>query len=121
VWQVGFHQVFDAEFDELPTSVQDEIYAAIKVLQQRGPQLGRPWVDSLKGSTFANMKEPRCEADGGVWRIDFAFDPRRRAILLVGGDKSGGSEKRFYNASIAKADSRLTGHLNELRSKENRK
>ena len=57
--------------------------------------LGRPHADTLTGSQYANMKEPRCTGAGGVWRIAFAFDPDRQAILLVGGDKSGGSEKRF--------------------------
>src|SRR6266851_8300425 len=66
--------------------------------------LGRPRVDTLKGSRHANMKELRFDADDGVWRVAFAFDPKRKAILLVAGDKSGGSEKRFYRQLIAKAD-----------------
>ena len=61
-----------------------------------GPQLGRPHADTLKGSKHANMKELRFEASDGEWRAAFAFDPERKAILLVAGDKSGGSEKRFY-------------------------
>ncbi|MCU1238983.1 MAG: toxin-antitoxin system, toxin component, RelE family protein [Candidatus Solibacter sp.] len=57
------------------------------------------------------MKELRFEADDGVWRVAFAFDPKRRAILLVAGDKSGGGEKRFYRQLIAKADKRFDHHL----------
>jgi hypothetical protein len=57
------------------------------------------------------MKELRCNAAGGVWRIAFAFDPDRQAILLVGGDKSGGGEKRFYRQLIARADERFDRHL----------
>jgi len=57
------------------------------------------------------MKELRFEADGGVWRVAFAFDPKRKAILLVAGDKSGGSEKRLYRKLIAKADARFDDHL----------
>ena len=57
------------------------------------------------------MKELRCTAAGGVWRIAFAFDPDRQAILLVGGDKSGGGEKRFYKQLIARADDRFDRHL----------
>ena len=57
------------------------------------------------------MKELRCNAADGVWRIAFAFDPDRQAILLVGGDKSGGSEKRFYKQLIARADDRFDRHL----------
>jgi hypothetical protein len=59
------------------------------------------------------MKELRCAADDGVWRVAFAFDPERRAILLAAGDKSGGSQKRFYKRLIAKADDRFERHLEE--------
>jgi hypothetical protein len=62
------------------------------------------------------MKELRFEADGGVWRVAFAFDPERKAILLVAGDKSGGSEKRFYKSLIAKADRRFRAHLDGLKA-----
>jgi hypothetical protein len=75
--------------------------------------LGRPDVDTLKDSKFANMKELRFRADGGVWRVAFAFDPKRDAIMLVAGDKSGGSEKTFYRRLIQKADKRFKEHLDE--------
>jgi hypothetical protein len=70
--------------------------------------------DTLNGSKHANMKELRFDADHGVWRVAYAFDPERKAILLVAGDKSGGSEKRFYKALIEKADRRFSQHLVEL-------
>lgn len=57
------------------------------------------------------MKELRCNADDGVWRIAFAFDPERKAILLTAGDKAGINEKRFYKRLIAKADERFDQHL----------
>jgi hypothetical protein len=57
------------------------------------------------------MKELRFDANDGIWRIAFAFDPKRRAILLVAGDKSGISEKRFYRELICKADQRFDLHL----------
>jgi len=60
------------------------------------------------------MKEMRFFAGGGVWRIAFAFDPARRAILLVAGDKAGVNQRRFYRALISKADARLAGHLKAL-------
>lgn len=60
------------------------------------------------------MKELRFSADDGVWRVAFAFDPERNAILLAAGDKSGVSEKRFYKTLIAKADKRYQGHLDRL-------
>lgn len=73
--------------------------------------MGRPRVDTLKGSRHSNMKELRFSAADGEWRVAFAFDPRRRAILLVAGDKSGGSDKRFYRELIRKADERFDAHL----------
>jgi hypothetical protein len=56
-------------------------------------------VDSFAWSRYANMKELRFDAAGGVWRFAFAFDPTRKAIILCGGDKSGGSQARFYQAA----------------------
>lgn len=113
-WEVAFGDEFDGEFEALPLLVQDELLASAKVLATFGPQLGRPHADTLNDSGFANMKELRFDADDGVWRVAFAFDPERKAILLVAGDKSGGSEKRFYKALIAKADKRYQAHLDRL-------
>jgi hypothetical protein len=113
-WKVAFGDEFDAEFEELPEAVQDELLASAKLLTAFGPQLSRPHADTLNDSSFANMKELRFDADDGVWRVAFAFDPERKAILLVAGDKSGGSEKRFYKSLIAKADMRFQAHLDRL-------
>src|SRR5437762_10151265 len=95
---------FKPEFDALDQDVQREILALSRVLQQFGPQLGRPRVDTLNGSRHANMKELRFSAADGIWRVAFAFDPERKAIMLVAGDKSGVSEKNFYRQLISKAD-----------------
>ncbi|ABV92729.1 MAG: type II toxin-antitoxin system RelE/ParE family toxin [Silicimonas sp.] len=110
-WTVSFAEEFEPEFDALPQEVQDAILARALLLEREGPMLGRPHADTLTGSKHANMKELRCNAADGVWRIAFAFDPDRQAILLVGGDKSGGSEKRFYKSLIARADDRFDRHL----------
>ena len=110
-WDVQFHNAFDEEFEDLPEVVQDELLAHARLLEEFGPQLGRPRADTLNGSKHANMKELRFDANDGVWRVAFAFDPRRKAILLVCGDKSGGSEKRFYKQLIKKADERFDDHL----------
>ena len=91
--------------------MRTEVLALSLVLQEFGPQLGRPRVDTLNGSRHANMKELRFSAADGEWRVAFAFDPGRKAILLVAGDKSGGSEKRFYRELIRKADKRFDAHL----------
>lgn len=99
------------EFHALQEDVRTETLALSIVLQQFGPQLGRPRVDTLKGSRHANMKELRFSAADGEWRVAFAFDRRRAAILLVAGGKSGGSQKRFYSELIRKADARFDAHL----------
>ena len=120
-WEVRFHDEFEPEFDALPEDVQDEALAQAKLLEQFGPQVGRPRVDTLSGSHYANMKELRFDAAGGVWRVAFAFDPIRRAILLVCGDKSGGSEKKFYKRLIARADERFGSHLARLQKERKQK
>jgi hypothetical protein len=117
-WSVEFHPKFEAEYEILSEAVQDELVAALTPLREFGPSLGRPDVDTLNGSRYANMKELRFRAEGGVWRVAFAFDPRRNAILLVAGDKSGVSETRFYNRLIEKADKRYKEHLETLETKE---
>lgn len=99
--------------------MQDEIFVALPLLKAYGPQLGRPYADTLKGSAHANMKELRFKAADGVWRLAYAFDPERRAILLVAGDKSGVSQARFYKVMIAKADKRFAQHLDAMKEKKN--
>lgn len=114
-WEVIFHEAFEAEFAELPEVVQDELLAHAELLATLGPHLKRPRADTLNGSKHANMKELRFDADDGVWRVAFAFDPERKGILLVAGDKSGQSEKRFYRQLIARADERFDSHLAGLK------
>lgn len=110
-WRVDYHPAFRAEFDQISDAVQDEIDALVRALKVAGPLLKRPLCDTLGGSRYANMKELRFDADDGVWRLAFAFDPERKAILLVAGDKSGVAQKRFYRSLIAKADARFSEHL----------
>ena len=115
VWVVEISDEFEPEFDALHVDVRTEILALARLLQQFGPQLGLPRVDTLNDSRHANMKERRFSATGGEWRVAFAFDPRRKAILLVAGDKSGGGEKRFYRELIRRADDRFDAHLARLK------
>ncbi|MFA5243196.1 MAG: type II toxin-antitoxin system RelE/ParE family toxin [Sulfuricella sp.] len=110
-WAVLFHDDFAAEFSLLAESLQDELLAHALLLRDFGPGLGRPTVDTLKGSRHANMKELRFSWAGEVWRVAFAFDPARQAILLVGGDKGGSDQRRFYKRLISLADSRFDAHL----------
>jgi hypothetical protein len=98
---------------------RENVLAAILVLQELGPRLGRPHADTINGSRFPNMKELRIQSKGRPLRALFAFDLARSAILLCGGDKSSG-DKRFYQKLIARADAEFSRHLEEMnRSDEN--
>ena len=120
-WTVSFHDLFEDEFNAFAQEVQDELLATAKLLKDYGPSLGRPHADTLKGSDYANMKELRFAAADGVWRVAFAFDPKREAILLVAGDKSGGSESKFYKRLLNKADERYRQHLENLNKNQTRR
>ncbi len=116
-WTVEFHPAFEPEFDDYPEAVQNVMLARAGLLEINGPQLGRPYADTLKGSRHPNMKELRFDAADGVWRVAFAFDPERKAILLAAGDKTGGNEARFYRRLIAKADERFADHLTQQKGR----
>lgn len=113
-WTVLLHDEFVAEFHVLKEELQDELLAHAHLLAEFGPGLGRPSVDTLKGSRHGNMKELRFACNGGVWRVAFAFDPLRQAILLVAGDKAGLDQKRFYKRLLVLADARYDGHRSQL-------
>jgi hypothetical protein len=112
VWVVKFHD--DFEFDKFGEEIQDELLARLEALAKFGPQFGRPNVDTLKGSSFPNMKELRFRKDG-LWRFAFAFDPLKQAIVLVGGDKEGENQAKFYRDLIRVADARFSAHLKAIR------
>lgn len=116
-WSVVFHSEFVDEARALSEPIQQELAARLMYLRTVGPALGRPFVDTLKGSKHANMKELRFEADGGVWRVAFAFDPARDAIVLVAGDKGGVGQRKFYVRLIKVADKRYADHLKSLKQR----
>jgi hypothetical protein len=120
-WEVIFHNEFFEEFGTWSEVAQDAILSSLGKLRLFGPSLGRPSVDTLKGSNFPNMKELRVDVERGVWRIAFAFDPKRRAILLTGGSKTGIPKDRFYSALIRIADARYGRHLKGIDVKRSEK
>ena len=111
MWDVEFTDQFEAWWNTLNAAEQQSIDAAVRLLEQRGPGLGRPLVDSIEGSRHANMKELRA----GTLRVLFAFDPRRTAILLIGGDKRDHWQE-FYERTIPLADDLFDEHLAALES-----
>ena len=115
-WDVFYDETFIAELAVIErqsgsSAVREEIAALALLLRRFGPSLRRPHCDTLKGSKHTNMKELRFTLPDGEWRVAFAFDPRRSAILLVAGNKSGMNERRFYRQLIRTADARFEAHL----------
>ena len=121
MWRIATTEHFDRWFAELDEDGQTELIAKVELLKLLGPRLARPHADTLNGSKHANMKELRADTAQTVLRVAFAFDPDRTCILLVAGDKSGVSQKRFYKRLIAKADELFDTHLAELKAKRKRK
>lgn len=111
MWQVNTTNAFDHWFLSQSDALRESVYVAMGLLEKLGPGLGRPYVDTLYGSAFPNMKELRIQHSGDPVRAFFAFDPERNAIVLCAGDKTGLNEKRFYKKMIAQADSEYRQHL----------
>jgi hypothetical protein len=109
VWAVDSTEEYDGWFERLPEDEQERIVAAIRILRQDGPALGRPLVDHIRRSRHANMKELRV----GDLRILFAFDPKQQALLLLGGNKAGQWE-RWYDDNVPKADALFDAHLAKI-------
>jgi len=112
-WRVEYTDEFAAWWESLTEAEQADIDAGVGHLIDKGPHLGRPYADTVNGSRHSNMKELRIQAKGNPLRTFFAFDPRRSAILLIGGDKTG--DNRFYDRMIPTADDLYDEHLEELR------
>ena len=112
MWDVEYTDQFEAWWDALAQADQAAIEAAVKVLQREGPALGRPLVDTIKTSRHPNLKELR--PPRGNLRVLFIFDPRRTAILLLGGDKTNQWDA-WYRSAIPLADQLYDDYLEELR------
>lgn len=119
MWTIHRTDEIAAWIEGLDNDAREAIYAGLLILREIGPALGRPHVDTIKGSAYPNMKELRVSNKGRVFRIFFAFDPARNAILLIGGDKRG--SKNFYEDMIARADELFRRHLDTMRKANERK
>ncbi len=111
-WLVEHTNEFELWFDSLSSSEQEDVYASGLLLEQRGPNLRHPMSSGIKGSRHSHMRELRVQSGGKPLRIFYAFDPRRAAILLIGGDKTG--DDRFYVNLVPVADNLYDMHLQEL-------
>ena len=113
MWQVEYTDEFAGWWEALSLPERSSIEASVRLLEQWGPVLGRPHANSVHGSRHPNMKELRTQCGGRPLRTFFAFDPRRCAILLIGGDKTG--DERFYDRMVPLADRLYDDYLEELR------
>ena len=103
-WEVETTDEYDAWFLKQSAEAQATIQMKVEFLKEYGPHLPRPYADTLKGSNLSNLKELRAQAANHVFRVAFLFDKQRKAILLIGGDKKGKDEKRFYKELIKQAE-----------------
>ena len=112
-WEIEASDEFIAWYDALTRGERKAIARNVEVLEQKGPDLGRPQVDTLKGSKIPNLKELRVQYEDRPIRILFVFDPRRVAYLILGGDKTG--DNRWYETFIPIAEAIYQQHLREIR------
>lgn len=111
-WEIQTTEVFDEWFLELNEAEQVDVLASIDVLEIKGPQLSRPYADTLNGSKkVKNLKELRIQHAGKPYRVFYAFDPKRNAVLLCGGRKDGSKDKQFYGQMIPIAEQEFLKHL----------
>lgn len=109
---VEFTDEFGKWWDSLNDAEQDAIDFTVGLLEESGPGLRRPHADAIHGSKYVNMRELRCQHQGRPYRVLYAFDPRRTAMLLIGGDKTGRPD--WYEEFVPKADRIYGQHLKEI-------
>lgn len=114
MWEILTTDVFDKWFLVQSEALREDVLAAMTILGEMGPQLGRPYVDTLKGSDVPNLKELRIQHAGNPIRAFFAFDPVRRAIVLCAGNKTGCNQKQFYRTMIRLAETEYRKHVAQM-------
>lgn len=112
-WEVEYTNEFGAWWTELKESEQEDVAAMVELLMERGPELPFPYSSGIESSRHSHMRELRVQSSGRPLRVFYGFDPRRAAILLIGGDKTGND--RFYARYVPIADKLYDEHLEELR------
>ena len=113
-WDVEYTDEFGAWWNELTEQQKDDVAVVVSLLERKGPSLPFPYSSGVEGSRHSHMRELRIQSGGKPIRVFYAFDPRRTAILLVGGDKTG--DDRFYETHVPIADRLYDIYLEELRN-----
>lgn len=114
-WNVEVTDEFIEWYQKLLDAIQEEIAAHVEILEERGPHLPYPYSSGIQDSKYSHMRELRVQVKGDPFRIFYAFDPRRTAILLIGGNKVG--DDRFYQKYIPVADNLYAVYIKELTDK----
>lgn len=112
-WEIEFTDEFGTWWDTLQEAEQESIRASVGLLQRFGPQLAYPHSSGIHGSRHQHMRELRVQRGGRPYRVLYAFDPRRTAILLLGGEKTG--QDRWYEVFVPQADRLYDEHLQALK------
>lgn len=112
-WDVEYTDELGLWWSDLTEAEQESIDASIRLLEAKGPNLGFPHSSGIKGSKHAHMRELRIQHEGRPYRVLYAFDPRRCAILLLGGDKTG--DDRWYDDHVPVADRLYDTHIETLK------
>ncbi len=112
-WDVEYTDEFEVWWNVISLEEQESIAASVQLLEIRGPQLPYPYSSGIATSKHGHMRELRIQHEGRPYRVLYAFDPRRSAILLIGGDKTGND--RWYDEFVPRADTLYDGHIDELR------
>jgi hypothetical protein len=115
-WQVEYTDEFEAWWIGLDEEEQIDIDAVVGLLEAKGPHLPYPYSTELKGTRYGSMRELRIQHKGKPYRIIYAFDPRRSAILLIGGRKTGG--RRWYEKYVTLAEKIYEQHLRDLKNEQ---
>ncbi|CAI8842722.1 Addiction module toxin RelE [Pseudomonas sp. IT-P171] len=113
-WEVEYTDEFEGWWDRLNEAEQDSVQATVMLLGDEGPHLGFPYTSDIKGSRHGNLRELRVQHAGRPYRVLYAFDPRRCAILLIGGDKTG--HDRWYLKHVPLAERLYDEHLETLKN-----
>jgi len=112
VWEIITSENYDTWFQEQNEDDKVIIRSKVYLLGEYGPNLGRPHADKLKGSKkLAKLKELRAQTDAHVFRVAYIFDPERKGLLLIGGDKKGKNQRKFYKDLIREAEQIYAAYL----------
>lgn len=114
LWEIQSTEEYDKWFAALDEESKTAVLERVLLLQKLGPILPRPYSDVLHGSKYTNLKELRNKTTEHVLRVAYYFDPKRKAVLLTGGDKKGLNEKKFYKDLIKEAELLIEKHEKEL-------